>query len=170
MTAGGGSKILVWQWGRRGAGPRFAASLADGLRLIPDIEVQLSLATDAEILRGREPPPCALRFTTYRGATSLAWRMVQGPLIFRDLVRRLAELRPDVAICAMPGPLDLLLMMALRYCNVPVIVVVHDADPHPGDAVPLLMVLQRQLARRADAVVALSRHVARSAGSGLVTV
>jgi glycosyltransferase involved in cell wall biosynthesis len=164
VSSVGGTKVLVWQWGRRGAGPRFAASLAEGLRLIPDIEVQLSLSTDAEILRGREPPPCALPFATYGGPTGLAWRMVQGPLIIRDLIRRLAVLRPDVAICAMPGPLDLLLMQALRHSNVPVIVVVHDADPHSGDEVPLLMVLQRQLTRRADAVVALSRHVAARLG------
>jgi glycosyltransferase involved in cell wall biosynthesis len=60
----------------------------------------------------------------------------------------------------MPGPLDLLLQAALRRVHVPLVVVVHDANAHPGDYLPLLMFLQRQLTRRANIVVALSTHVA----------
>jgi glycosyltransferase involved in cell wall biosynthesis len=97
---------------------------------------------------------------TYAGRAGLAWRWVQAPLIVNWLTRQLVALRIDVAICAMPGPLDLLLQAALRRIHAPVIVVVHDADAHPGDATPLLMTLQRQLLRRADAVAALSKHVA----------
>jgi glycosyltransferase involved in cell wall biosynthesis len=76
------------------------------------------------------------------------------------LRRRLSVLRPDLAICAMPGPLDLLLLAVLRRTGVPVVVIVHDAAPHPGDTIPLLMFLQRRLIRRADIAVALSEHVA----------
>jgi glycosyltransferase involved in cell wall biosynthesis len=153
-------RVLVWQWGRRGAGPRFAVSLADGLRLIPCTEALLSLSASAEILRGSARPHCDLPVATYAGAAGLAWRLAQSPLIVPRLVRQVAALRPDVAICAMPGPLDLQLLAALRRIRVPGVVVVHDADAHPGDAVPLLMTLQRQLTRRADAVVPLSQHVA----------
>jgi glycosyltransferase involved in cell wall biosynthesis len=59
----------------------------------------------------------------------------------------------------MPAPLDALMASALRRARVPYAVVVHDADLHPGDIHAWQMVLQRRLARRADAVVALSRHV-----------
>jgi glycosyltransferase involved in cell wall biosynthesis len=153
-------RVLVWQWGRRGAGPRFAAALADGLRLIPGTDALLSLATGAEILHGPDPPNCQLPVATYSSVVELAWRWLQAPLIVARLARRLAALRPDLAICAMPGPLDLLLLAALRRIGVPVVVIVHDADPHPGDSTPLLMFLQRRLIRRADAVAALSEHVA----------
>jgi hypothetical protein len=50
--------ILVWQWGRRGAGPRFAACLAESLRERPGIEVILSLCREAEIMAGPNPPRC----------------------------------------------------------------------------------------------------------------
>ena len=60
----------------------------------------------------------------------------------------------------MPAPLDLLMAAALRRAGVPMLVVVHDADAHPGDGFPLQMRLQRRLVRRADAVAALSGHVA----------
>lgn len=153
-------RVLVWQWGRRGAGPRFAASLAEGLRLIPGTDAVLSLSTGAEILHAPSPPRCDLPVTTYASAAGLAWRLLQAPLIVRRLARRVAALRPDVAICAMPGPLDLLLLAALHRVGIRAVVVVHDADAHPGDAMPFLIILQRRLTRRADAVVALSEHVA----------
>jgi len=44
------SRVLVWQWGRFGAGPRFASLLAEGLGELPDTKVALSLSRDAEIL------------------------------------------------------------------------------------------------------------------------
>ena len=88
------------------------------------------------------------------------WRLAQAPLLVGRLVQRIAPLGCDVAICAMPGPLDLLMLTALRRVAVPVVVVVHDADAHPGDGLPFQMFLQRHLIRRADAVVALSEHVA----------
>jgi glycosyltransferase involved in cell wall biosynthesis len=40
------------------------------------------------------------------------------------------------------------------------VVIVHDADEHPGDGYPLLMWLQANLCRSADGVAALSKHVA----------
>jgi glycosyltransferase involved in cell wall biosynthesis len=96
--------------------------------------------------------------------------LLQAPIFVPRLVRKLAQLRPDVAICAMPGPLDLLFLVALRRARVPVVVFVHDADPHPGDTMPLVMILQRALTRRADGVVALSDHVAaRLIEQGLVS-
>ena len=49
---------------------------------------------------------------------------------------------------------------ALAWTRIKLIVIVHDADSHPGERAPLLMWLQRRLARRADALVALSTHVA----------
>ena len=153
-------RVLVWQWGRRGAGPRFGAALADGLRLLPGIDAVLSLSTGAEILRGPDPPECRFPMATYTGIAGLAGQWLRAPMIVARLRRRLTALRPDLAICAMPGPLDLLLLTALRRCGVPVTVIVHDAEPHTGDAIPLLMFLQRHLIRRADTAAALSEHVA----------
>jgi glycosyltransferase involved in cell wall biosynthesis len=157
-------KILVWQWGRRGAGPLFATHLTDALRSVPGTEVILSLSTGAEILQAEAAPHCDLPFDTYTGAVSCVRKLLQTPSVVMNLIRRIRPLKPDIAICAMPGPLDLLHLAALRRLRIPVVVVVHDADRHPGDGYPLLMTLQRQLVRRADAVVALSDHV----GSRLV--
>jgi hypothetical protein len=85
------------------------------------------------------------------------------------LGRALKDLAPDVALCAMPGPLDLAMQAALMQAGIPSAVVVHDADAHPGDGYPMQMTLQRMLVRRADALVVLSDHVTRRLdGQGLL--
>lgn len=153
-------RLLVWQWGRHGAGPRFAAELARSLRRVPDTEAALSLAATAEILRARDPPHCDLSVRTYSSGPGFLARMALSPFERAGLVARLRALRPDVAVCAMPAPMDLAMAAALKRAGIPFVVVVHDADPHPGDRFPLQIVLQRALAARADALVALSGHVA----------
>jgi glycosyltransferase involved in cell wall biosynthesis len=152
--------ILVWQWGRHGAGPLIAARLASALRLMVATDSFLSLSTNADIFGSEMAIPCALPVTTYGGIAGLVWRSLQIPLVLVDLVRRIRALSPNVAVCAMPGPLDLICVMALRLCHIPVVVMVHDADRHSGDNYPLLMTLQRQLIKRADSVVTFSNHVA----------
>jgi glycosyltransferase involved in cell wall biosynthesis len=153
-------KVLVWQWGRFGAGPRVACELAEGFRSVPGVRVTLSLARGAEILAGPHPPQCDLPITTYTGAASYAGRCLAAPLMLPRLAREIRALAPDIAVCAMPGPFDLLMGAALHRIGVPYAVIIHDADPHPGDGYPFQMTLQRALARRADALVALSSHVA----------
>jgi glycosyltransferase involved in cell wall biosynthesis len=157
-------RLLVWQWGRRGAGPRFAADLAASLGALPDTQALLSLSAQAELLHGPTPPVCALPFPTYSDLPGFLRRSLQAPLLLGPLSRRVARPRPDAAICAMPAPLDLVMQAALRRAHIPCLVVVHDADIHPGDGVPLQMTLQRLQVRRADALIALSDHVATRLG------
>lgn len=152
--------MLVWQWGRRGAGPRFAVDLTRGLSSVPGVVGLLSLSAQSELMRGRAPPRCALAYPTYVGLAGYLARLLSVPWSLPALVRSLRALAPDVAICAMPGPLDLLMSGALRRLGVPYFVVIHDADAHPGDGFVLQMTLQRRLARHAAGLITLSGHVA----------
>ena len=153
-------RILVWQWGRRGAGPRMAVELAAALRALTGHTVFLSLSRGAEILQAADRPANALPVATYSGLAGFIGRLLLAPLLIPMLEGRLRGLAPDVAICAMPGPLDLLMAAALHRLGIPMVVTVHDADLHPGDGLPLQMALQRALIRRATALVALTGHVA----------
>jgi glycosyltransferase involved in cell wall biosynthesis len=152
-------RLLVWQWGRRGAGPRYAVELTRGLRQIPGVSVVLSLSAGAEIMQGGLPD-CDWPVDTYAGLAGWAWRLAGIPLQAPAVARRLQSLRLDGALCAMPAPLDLLMATALRQAKIPYVVAVHDATLHPGDILPMQAVLQRLLLRRATALVALSAHVA----------
>jgi glycosyltransferase involved in cell wall biosynthesis len=153
-------RVVVWQWGRYGAGPRIGALLAEGFRGLGCSETILSLSRGAELLGGASAPRCELAVPTYTNILGLGWRLILAPLAVWRLARRLRRARPALGVCAMPGPLDLIMATALRRVGARVAVVVHDADVHPGDRFPLLLTLQKALLRRADLVIALSRHVA----------
>ncbi len=163
-------KILVWQWGRHGGAPRNGVDWAAGFAAVPGFSAALSLSARAEILRGPHPPVPDLIVDTYAGFAGYGFRVLSAPWFVPWLTARVRALAPDAALCAMPGPIDLAMYAALKYLNVPMAVVVHDADPHPGDGYPFQMTLQRLLVRRADAIVTLSDHVARGLSAhGLLT-
>jgi glycosyltransferase involved in cell wall biosynthesis len=153
-------RLLIWQWGRRGAGPRFAMELAGALRGVRGVQPVLSLSRQAEIME-TGLTRCDLPIDTYRSAIGWAARLLSAPIRVPRLTRQIRALKLDAAICAMPGPLDLMMAAALRRAGVPFAVVVHDADLHPGDTLRLQAVFQRRLVRRAGALVALSTHVAQ---------
>ena len=154
------TRILVWHWGRRGAGPRYALQLAEALNGLPGVTALLSLSAQAELLQGAHPPACALPFATYRSLPGGVVRLLGAPVVARALAVKLTAMRLDVAICAMPAPLDLLMARALRLAGVRFAAILHDADTHPGEYWPAQRLLWSMLARRAAAVLALSRHVA----------
>lgn len=152
--------VLVWQWGKRGAGPRIAVDLANGLTALPDVSVRLCLSEDAEILHSHHAPQDALVFKTYRSAFGLLGRFLQAPLIISKLFLSMLQDKPDIAICAMPAPLDVLMAHALRRAGVKVVTIVHDARAHPGDGYPLQMFLQKALISQSSFLVTFSQHVA----------
>ncbi len=153
-------RVLVWQWGRRGAGPRFGAMLARSFAEVTGTKALLSLSTGAELLRSRTPPRTDLYFKTYRGVGGFVRRVLSAPVLLPRLERWLRDQRIDVAVCAMPAALDLTMAAALRRAGVPFAVVVHDAERHPGDVFPVQMLLQRKLIGQAQGLFALTQHVA----------
>src|SRR5271169_2670533 len=98
MTGATSLRVLVWQWGRFGGAPRFAALLAEGLAEIPGVEAVLSLARDAEILRDHDPPRCDLPVATYRGLAGFAARVIAAPFLLPRLMHRIRALRPTIAV------------------------------------------------------------------------
>jgi len=151
--------VLVWHWGRHGAGPRFAASLAAGFG------GALSLPRTAEILSLPNPPACELPIGTYDSPARLVRRVATAPLLMRQLHEAIGVLRPALAVCAMPAVLDPLMLRVLRRLGIPSIIIAHDAAAHAGEEHPLRMRIQRHVLRRADHVVALSTHIAGQLGN-----
>ena len=150
-------KILVWQWGRRGAGPRFAALLAQGLGALPDTDCVLSLAEDAELLRAPDAPVCAWPQKTYGSTLGYVLGRIAAPWRRQAIAARLRDLAPDFAVCAMPALLDVQMIASLR---VPYAVIAHDAVPHPGEYWRFRLLGQRHSLRGAAVIVALTESVA----------
>jgi len=152
--------MLIW-WGRRGGLAPLTAAVAHAAAARPDIELSLSLSADSAAL-----PALA----------SLADRIDLAPAIRRPLdalrpdlilaARRafaaaLAARRPERAIVLMPHvwtrfAADLFARAGTRWACV-----IHDAEPHPGDATAAALGWINGAARSADRVIALSSGVAR---------
>ncbi len=153
-------RVLIWQWGRRGAGPLVAVAMARQLAALPGVETCLSLSTGAELLGLPGAPVNDIPVRTYEDRRGFVARILGSPLLIRRMAEAVRAAQVDVALCAMPAPLDFAMAAALRRVGVPYAVVVHDAQRHPGDTFPLQMALQRWLLRGASMLFALSSHVA----------
>lgn len=162
-------RVLVWQWGRRGAGPLVGAAMARGLAAVPGVETRLSLSTGAELLRLVDAPANDVPVGTYEDRAGFVARVAGAPWMIGRVAAAVRAAGVDVALCAMPAPLDFVMAAALRRAGVPYAVVVHDAERHPGDLFPMQIALQRWLLRGAGALFALSTHVAAQLrGQGVV--
>ena len=95
----------------------------------------------------------------YDSVPTFVRRLVEAPFAVGAMTRRLSPFQFDLAICAQPHMFDLVMSAALRRLKVPYVVLVHDADAHPGDGLPMQMFLQRRLCARAAGVGALTTHV-----------
>jgi glycosyltransferase involved in cell wall biosynthesis len=152
-------KTLVWHWGRRGAGPIFAARLAEALNTLPGQSVALSLPVGAEILTGPDAPACDWREPTYKNRLGFIAQRLASPFLRRRTEAQLRRLAPDIALCAMPALLDTRMTAALRSLGIDYAVIVHDAEAHPGDALSFLALDQTRLLRGAKHLFCLSAHV-----------
>ena len=164
-------RVLVWQWGRRGAGPLVAATVARALGAVPGVETILSLSTGAELLGLPGAPVNDVPVQTYRDRAGFAVRVLGAPWMAARVAAAIRAAGVDVALCAMPAPLDFVMAAALRQAGVPYAVMVHDAELHPGDRFPMQIGLQRWLLRGAGVLFALTGHVssqlrARGVGGG----
>jgi glycosyltransferase involved in cell wall biosynthesis len=155
------TKVLVWQWGRFGAGARYAYELACALSEHCGFGTLLSLAEGAELMQN---PVCQqavdLPLHTYSGTAEFLRRSLGIHAVLRPILARLEAAPPDVAIVTMMGYWDVFLVRALHRMGVPVVVVVHDAEVHPGDRFHLAVRLQRHLVRTSQGVITLSNFVA----------
>jgi glycosyltransferase involved in cell wall biosynthesis len=159
-------RIFVWQWGRFGTGARYGYELAQALKQVCGHEVVLSLAEGAELMQNpaiRRAVDAPLR--TYANAVEFIWRSTLINRVLYPIVEKLDANLPDAAIVAMMGYWDIFLVRHLRAMGVPVVVIAHDAEVHPGDSFYLMVKLQRQLVRMSQGVITLTEFVARQLAS-----
>ena len=154
------TRLAFLYLGRRGALSRFthAAMIAAGD--VADLE--------ASVIVSRQNEQAALfadlgsrailvdTFQSHAGALFGAWRILR---LRRRLTAELRRRRITTVIELMPHVWSFLLADAIRQGGARYLTVVHDAEPHPGDATARLQPLLRRAAVRADHVVTLSGAV-----------
>ncbi len=159
-------RIAVAFIGRRGGGERYTLELARALAQTSGIETCLLLARDVS-LRGEfeQLDLSELALRTYRNAagfvvasTTRGWRE------YRRVRDWLSRERIDVLIMGMIHPWSPWIVRAARSAGVPVITVVHEPGPHPGDPVALATLMRwciDDCVSQSNAIVALTRATAQ---------
>jgi glycosyltransferase involved in cell wall biosynthesis len=154
------ARVLLWQWQRRGGGPKYTIELARALAARGRVEAALSVSRQAEIIEEYRAIGLPMQeVDTYRGGREFVVSTLRLPAIrtaFRDYLRRR---RIEVVIATMSHLWNPLMVDLVGRAGARLVTVVHDAAPHPGDAYPFR---QRMIARElkaSDRVVTLSNHV-----------
>lgn len=154
-------RVFVWQWGRFGAGARYALELSQALSEHCGHETLLSLAEDAELLQDTAVHSGVdLPLYTYANTPEFIWRSLGIRRVLKPIVERLCASPPDAAIVTMMGYWDIFLVRHLRRLGIPVVVLLHDAEVHPGDRFHLMVRLQRHLIQASNGVITHTRFVA----------
>lgn len=154
-------RVLVWYWGRKGAGPLYALELMRALRAQPDIQVSGSIAAGSELRRETEALGVPLdSVPTYHDRTSFALATLRLPLVRARFKQFLKQNKFDIVLSTMPHFWTPLMVDCVTASGARYIPVLHDAMPHPGEAQPLWNWRRRQETQRASAIICLSSAVA----------
>lgn len=155
------TRALLWQWQRRGGGPKYTAELARALAARGRIETLLSVSRQAEIIEDYRALGLPMQeIDTYRGGREFITATLRLPAVraaFRDYLKRQ---RIEVVVATMSHLWNPIMVDLVARSGAKLVTVVHDAASHPGDDYPLR---QRMIARElgaSDRVVTLSDHVA----------
>jgi glycosyltransferase involved in cell wall biosynthesis len=148
---------LVW-WGRQGSLATLRA-IAEALDRDGRFGIAISQSRQSDE-RLDFPGATLLPVDTFTGFRSLLLRTPLAPLIAGRMVRQLHAHGVRAIVTVMTHVWGVALERAARRAGIATILIVHDADPHPGERRPVFDWLARVEIRRSDRIVTLSNHVA----------
>lgn len=151
--------IALVYWGRLGAGAALMSQIADAMRQDARFDLFLSSSLQSE-LPPQFPTDRLLPVHTFSGPLSLLVRTMILPLTVSRLVRDLSARNVRAVVTIMPHVWGLALQRAAHRAGIRTLLIVHDADPHPGERRPLFDWLVRREIRASDRIVTFSSHVA----------
>jgi len=157
-------RVLVWQWGRRGGGPRYTLEVVRALVTDPGLELRLSLSRQSELwaqFTALGLP--GFHIDTYHDRASAIIATARLPSLRRRFARYLREERIDVVYCTMTHHWNAAIAPVIGLSGARYLFTAHDATLHPGERIPGRQWLLSAEIRSADGIIALTDHVARAA-------
>lgn len=157
------SKLGLVSWGRRGASRRLLETTSALLHAegIEHCVSTISADPGIEKIQGWAKCTVAVDLPRYRPALFVSYRLAARAA--RETVRRFREEGVSRILVLMPHPWDMYLKRALQGSKIELYMILHDAQPHPGDLWPRRHDLVRR-ARQIDCAIFLSQAVATGLG------
>lgn len=156
--------LLVWYWGRRGGPVRLTYDIVRELRRRNDVRLSLSLSRQSELFQETSQlAAAACHVDTYSGPASAVMSALRLPLLYAHSARFVRQNQIRVALCMMRHTWSSAIFPALRRGGARVLLVLHDATPHPGEEYPLWRQQWSRDLAATDGLVVLSEHVFNAA-------
>lgn len=156
------AKILLWYWGRTGAGPLYTLELLRALRVQPELTVTASLAAGNSLREDFLQLGAPLHWVeTYHNMPSFALATLRLPRLRHAFQAFLRRERFDAVLSTMGHLWTPLLADCITASGAAYIPVLHDATPHPGEAQPLWQWRRQRELKQARQVITLSAAVAQ---------
>jgi glycosyltransferase involved in cell wall biosynthesis len=153
------SLALVY-WGRRGGGAALTTRIARALADDPRFDLSVSYSVQSEIDPGEFGTIRTFPIETFAGPASFLAKTLAAPAAIERLVGRMSAAGVGTIVTIMPHVWGPLLLRAAHRAGIRTVLLVHDAEPHPGERRPILDTLARREIRASDHIVSLSDHVA----------
>jgi glycosyltransferase involved in cell wall biosynthesis len=172
MNGAVSTNLLIWHWGREGAGAKFTYELASHLRAKIGPHLVISSAYGSDLYAGVQDmsdvvhAPVATfdgNKSTWRGKISAAIGLAGLPMIAYRFFRMVRANRIEVALCTFQSIWDVATLPVLAHGPVRSVLILHDAFFHPGDEYPLRHLLLRKEIESTDALIVLSDYVRHQA-------
>lgn len=151
--------IALIYWGRLGAGAALMSQIAEAMARDARFDLYLSPSLNSE-LPPQFPAERLLPIRTFAGPLGLLARTLGLKHTVGRLVRDLKARKVRAIVTIMPHVWGLALQRAAAKAGIRTLLIVHDADPHPGERRPVLDWLVRREIRASDRIVTFSDHVA----------
>jgi len=168
---GRAQRILLWHWGKEGAGAKFTMALGSALAN-NNRDIHISAASESDLannLRGQDtlPSTSVAIFngdkSKLSGKLSAAMALFKLPFIGSDFKSIRDSFQPDLQLCSFQSIWDLAALPVLKSGKQPYILCLHDAAPHPGDDYPFRSTALKMQIEATDGLIVLSDHVADAA-------
>ena len=127
-------RILIWYWGRRGAGAQITYRLAEALARREDVTVALSLSSNAELLHQTKRLGLPLdAVPTYANTLGFLGSSLRILSLRRRLKDQALNFGADVIVSIMTHLWTPLIAPDLKRAGLRYFPFIHDVEPHPGD-------------------------------------
>jgi len=154
---------MIWYWGRRGFPVRWADDLVRSLDRRDDVKLTVSLSRQSEGFATKSPTEVAsFHVDTFRSAATMLAAGLRLPRQRRALAQFAQENNVEVVLALMRHPCSPWIFSALRQRHRRVLLVIHDALPHPGDNFPFWHQLFRRDLDATDGIIVMSKTVAET--------
>lgn len=155
--------LMLWYWGRRGFPVRMTQDLIRCLSKRDDVRLTVSLSRDGENFAESEAASaCGYHVDTFSSRLGVVAALVRLSRQMREFLRFVRLNDVDVVFAVMRHPFGPLVFSALRRQKRRVVLVVHDALPHPGDSLPFWHIHFNLELRATDGIVVMSQAVAET--------